>query len=77
MTITIITTAGAMKYGSIWQIFANAIKVKAGPYKKSLIGKESELSRILKSFENLLISIPEGVVSKKSHGLRTIPLIMF
>lgn len=34
------------------------------------------LSKILRSFENLLMSIPEGVTSKKEAGLRTIPLTM-
>jgi len=77
MTITNTTTTGGMKYRSIWQIFPKETKVKAGPYNTSHIEKASVLSRMLKSFENLLISIPEGVESKKSHGLRTMPLIMF
>lgn len=35
------------------------------------------LSMMPRSFENLLIKIPDGVVSKKWQGLRIIALIIF
>jgi len=65
-----------MKKTSIWQILTNATSDKAGPSNISVIEEERELSKMLRSLENLLMIIPEGVVSKNEAGLRTIPLII-
>jgi hypothetical protein len=55
---------GGMKNKLIWKILANMIKLTIGPSIMSTNTKESVLSKIPKSFENLLISLPVGVVSK-------------
>ena len=44
---------------------------EAGPSRESIRECTRELSKILISFENLLIKTPEGVTSKKEPGLRT------
>ncbi len=62
---------------SIWQIFTIADNNKMGPSIPSIMAKIKMLSIMLRSFENLFVSIPEGVISKKLPGLRTIALIIF
>jgi hypothetical protein len=74
MTIIIV---GGIINTSIWQIFTKATMDKAGPSNISIIEYERELSKMPRSLENLLMSIPEGVLSKKEPGLRTMPLIIF
>ena len=46
--------------------------IAMGPSKESFIETIRILSITPKSLENLLVSIPEGVLSKKLPGLRTI-----
>ena len=67
---------GIMKYGYIWQMLIMAIMIEVGPSRVSIKESESALSKMPKSFENLLMRTPEGVISKKWPGLRTIPFTM-
>jgi len=61
MTITIVA---GMKKTSIWHILIKATRDKAGPSNISIIHVERELSKTLRSLENLFMRIPEGVMSK-------------
>jgi hypothetical protein len=76
MTIIIMTTVGGIRKTYIWHILTKATTDKAGPSNIYTIAVERVLSKIPRSFENLLIRVPEGVLSKKWPGLRTIPLII-
>jgi len=73
MTITIV---GGMINTSSMQMLTKATRDEAGPSNISDIEDERELSKMPRSLENLLMIIPEGVVSKNEAGLRTIPLII-
>ena len=75
-TQIMIIIVGGIKNRSIWQILTKATIDKAGNSNISAIEYERELSKMLRSFENLLMRIPEGVMSKNELGLRTIPLII-
>jgi hypothetical protein len=55
---------GIKKNTSIIQILTKVTTVAAGPSNMSIIVRESELSRIPKSLENLFSNMPEGVTSK-------------
>ncbi len=57
-------TPRGIKKMSIWKIFINIMILTIGPYTVSMITKAKVLSKIPKSFENLFISLPEGVTSK-------------
>ena len=52
-------------------ILTMAMRVMIGPYITSIKLKIRVFSMIPKSFENLLVSTPEGVSSKKLAGERT------
>ena len=54
-----------------------AIIIIEGPYKASINPNIIMLSITPKSFENLFINNPEGVLSKKLPGERTIVKTMF
>jgi len=77
MRMTSIITDGITKYTLIWQTLIKARIPSIGPSSASIIPKERLLSRTPRSFENLLFSCPEGVLSKKEQGLRTSPLIIY
>ena len=45
-------------------MFTMVTMIVIGPYMLSIMEKERELSRILRSLENLFIRTPDGVMSK-------------
>jgi hypothetical protein len=57
-------TPGGMNSGLIWKIFASMIMPVIGPSITSRRIKAKVLSKIPKSFEKLLRSLPLGVTSK-------------
>jgi hypothetical protein len=63
-----LTTPKGMNIRLIEKMFVNIIIVTIGPSIVSIITKTSVLSKIPKSLENLLMSLPEGVMSKKLEG---------
>ena len=65
---------GIKKNKSIENIFASKIIVMIGPYIVSIKLNIKVLSSTPKSFENLFISCPLGVVSKKDKELLTCPI---
>ena len=58
-------------------MFIIAMKIRTGPSIASDKAKNKLLSIVPRSFESLLIKIPEGVVSKKLEGLLAIDFIIF
>ena len=60
----------------IWHILAIAITIDMGPSNESVKPNIKELSIKLRSFENLFVRIPDGVVSKKLGGARSIASTM-
>lgn len=64
---------GIKKYKLMEKTFANKTILTMGPYTESVSTNASMLSRIPMSFENLLFSLPVGVMSKYHDGLLTNP----
>ncbi len=60
-----------MKIKFNWNKFASNREDTIGPSIVSVSKKEIVLSKIPKSFENLLTSLPEGIVSKNAIYVRT------
>lgn len=57
-------TPGIIKYKLIENTFASKTMLTIGPSTASVNTKDNILSKIPKSFENLLFSLPVGVISK-------------
>jgi hypothetical protein len=55
---------GIKKYKFIVNIFTTKIILTINPYIESVNTKDNKLSIISKSFENLLVNWPVGVISK-------------
>ena len=70
---TILAIPGIIKNTSIENTFTSNTVQTIGPSIKSTKENPNVLSRIPKSFENLLVSYPVGVISKKNDGLLTSP----
>ena len=70
---TILTIPGIMKNKSIENTLTSNMVQTIGPSIKSTKENPNVLSKIPRSFENLLVSCPVGVISKKNEGLLTSP----
>ena len=68
--------AGMRKYILIWHILTIAMIMIKGPSTESQREKMMLVSMMPKSVENLLVSIPEGLLSKNVAGLRIIESII-
>ena len=64
---------GIRKNMSIEKMFINITIAIIGPSKASIKVNGKVLSRIPRSFENLFVSCPIGIMSKKEQGLLTNP----
>ncbi len=59
-----LTAPGGMNNKFIWKMFTNMIRLIIGPSNISTKTNSKVLSNIPRSFENLFVNLPVGVMSK-------------